>query len=163
MLGPGWIVENLGEGGATIHHTSDKPYWELMANRVVDRRPDVVLVLLGTNDSKPRHWYHRDEVARDFDALLEALERQPSHPLIWVCLPPPVFPGQWGIDESRLRDIRSLLRAKARSHRLPVIDLHEPLLARAEYFPDQVHPDERASALIAATIRERIAGPNRSP
>ena len=157
-LGSGWTVGNFGLGGATALSFGDRPYAAAKLAEVLAFRPDVVVVLLGTNDSKPRHWYYREEFARDYGALLEALKGAESHPRVWACLPPPAFPGQWGIDEGRICEVGEAIRREARKHGVPTIDLHGPLEGMGECFPDQVHPDGRGSAEMARIIYRALKG-----
>lgn len=158
MLGERWDVLAFGLGGSTILSFGDFPYIKLKLPDVLACQPDVVVILLGTNDSKPRHWYYRKEVERDYHHLLAQLEGMASRPRIWICLPPPAFPGQWGIDEGRLSEMRPVIRRVARKHGIPVIDLYEPLVDRADWFPDQIHPDPRASREIARRIYMALTG-----
>lgn len=158
MLDERWEVRNFGCGGATALSFGDHPYATLMLPKVMAYQPDVVVVLLGTNDSKPRHWYYKKEFERDYGQLLSDLEGLPTRPRIWICLPPPAFPGQWGIDEGRLSELRPVLRRIARRHGIPVIDLQAPFVDRSEWFPDQIHPDARASAEMARRICRALTG-----
>lgn len=157
-LGESWQVKNFGLGGATILETGDHPYAGLKLPEVLAFEPDVVVIVLGTNDSKPRHWYYRKEFARDYRRLLKRLATLPGPPRVWVALPPPCFPGQWGIDESRLQDLWPAIRGAARRHGVPVLDLHQPLLAHPDWFPDQVHPNEQASREMARLIYQSLTG-----
>lgn len=158
MLGPRWEVRNFGLGGGTLLSFGDYPYLSLKLPDVLAYAPDVVVVLLGTNDSKPRHWYYQKEVARDYRQLLAALKGLESSPRIWICLPPPAFPGQWGIDDQRLREMQPLIRRVARKMGIPLIDLYTPFVGRPERFPDQIHPDEKASQEIARHIYSALVG-----
>lgn len=158
MLGPQWQVLNFGRGNVTVLFSGDSPYVTLKLPEVVASDPDVVVVLLGTNDSKPRHWYYKQEFEQDYGRLLAQLKALPSHPRIWVCLPPPVFPGQWGIDARRIREMLPVIRRVARRAGVPVIDLHAPFEGRPELFPDQIHPDDEASKEIAGRICKALTG-----
>lgn len=158
MLGPRWEVRNFGLGGGTLLSFGDYPYLSLKLPDVLAYAPDVVVVLLGTNDSKPRHWYYQKEVERDYRQLLGALQGVEPAPRIWVCLPPPAFPGQWGIDDQRLREMQPRIRRVAQKMRVPLIDLYTPFVGRPERFPDQIHPDEKASQEIAQHIYRALTG-----
>lgn len=159
QLGPAWEVRNFGLGESTVLHFGDTPYLTLKFPEVLAYQPDAVVVLLGTNDSKPRHWYYWKDFVKDYARMVRELKALPSRPRIWICLPPPAFPGQWGIDEDRLREMRPLIRRVARRHGLPVIDLYAPFVGRPERFPDQIHPDPEASREMAGIIGRAVAGP----
>ena len=59
-LGDGYLVRNFGVSGRTMLCKGDQPY---MATDVYQRckefNPDIVVVKLGTNDSKPQNWRHK--------------------------------------------------------------------------------------------------------
>ena len=163
MLGPQWEVMNFGRGGAVILSEGDTPYMTLTLPEVLASEPDVVVVLLGTNDSKPRHWYYKKEFERDYGNLLAQLQAVPTRPRLWVCLPPPAFPGQWGIDGGRICEMLPVIRRVACRAGVPVIDLHTPFTGRPERFPDQIHPDVEASKEIADIICQALTGGRKFP
>ncbi len=157
-LGSDWEIRNFGLGGATALSFGDHPYAVLKLPEVLAYRPDVAVLLFGTNDSKPRHWYYRKEFERDYRKMVADLQALPSRPRIWICLPPPAFPGQWGIEAGRIKEMLPVIRRVARSQGVPVIDLHAALLDHPEYFPDQIHPDVRGSREIARHVFRALTG-----
>lgn len=157
-LGDRWEVRNFGLGGGTVLTFGDHPVATLKLPEVLAFQPDVVVILLGTNDSKPRHWYYKKEFERDYMQLVKDLKRMASSPRIWICLPPPAFPGQWGIDAGRIREMLPVIHRVARRQGIPVIDLHTPFLAHAEWFPDQVHPNPEGSAELARHVYRALTG-----
>jgi len=158
-----WDIGNFSAGGATVFASGDVPFIKLKLPEVVAFEPDVVVIFLGTNDSKPRHWYYKKEFEQDYHTLIETLKASPGHPRIWICLPPPAFPGQWGIDDGRIREMQPVIRRVARQHAIPVIDLYTPFAGRSERFPDQIHPDQQASREIADIIHQAVVGTSISP
>ncbi len=158
MMGERWDVRNFGVGGSTVLSFGDTPYASRKLPEVLAWNPDVAVILLGTNDSKPRHWYYKREFERDYGIMLETLQKRSPGIRIWVCLPPPAFPGQWGIDAGRLLEMQPVIRRVARRHGIPVLDLHSLFAGRPERFPDQVHPDAVASKEIARHIYQAVTG-----
>lgn len=157
-LGEAWQVKNFGLGGATMLESGDHPYARLKLSEVLAFEPDVVVIVMGTNDSKPRHWYYRKEFARDYRRLVKSFQALPTRPRIWIALPPPAFPGQWGIDNGRLHEMQPVLRRVARLCGVPIIDLYSPLTGHPDWFPDQVHPTSPGSTLIAQEIYLALTG-----
>ena len=114
--------------------------------------------MLGTNDTKPYNW-NALAFEHDYQALIDTLQTIPGDPMIYVCLPVPVFSTRWGINDSTLtRGVIPIARKIASRNNLPVIDLYNPLLPFPQYFPDAVHPNEQGSAEIARLIANAISG-----
>lgn len=158
MLGDKWEVANFGLGGSTVLNFGDKPYVKEKLPEVVAYKPEVVVCLLGTNDSKPRHWYYKSNFEIHYGRLIEIFQQLNPQLRLWVCLPPPAFPGQWGIDDGRIREMLPVIRRVASKHGIPVIDLYAPLKGHPEFFPDQVHPNRQGSFMLAEHIYQALTG-----
>jgi acyl-CoA thioesterase I len=160
LLGPRFEVRNLGVGGATLLKKGDKPYWGLPEFQAVSEfQPQVIILKLGTNDSKPQNWKHGDEFAHDLRNMLDHFTSLPSHPKIWVCLPVPVYETQWGINEAVVScHIIPAIRQVARETGIPTIDLHQAMSDRPEYFPDKIHPNAAGAGMMAMTIFTALKG-----
>src|SRR5512145_1640287 len=66
ILGPGFAVLNFGRSATTLQKNGDFPYWTCKEfYDVFEYRPDVIIIKLGTNDSKPFNWNAID-FARDY-------------------------------------------------------------------------------------------------
>ncbi len=163
MLGKGWEVKNFGSSGRTLLRKGDYPYWnekEFLAAK--NYNPDIVIIKLGTNDSKPWNWKYRDEFARDYSDFIREFRKLPSHPKIFICTPVPAFPGDWGITDSVIHgEVIPLVQI------LPKVIMlrsstYRALTGNREYFPDKVHPNELGSRFMAAEIYKHLC-PNCSP
>ena len=160
-LGPRWDVRNFAVSpGATALSIGDTPYLKSSQYREVLRwAPHAVLILLGTNDSKPRHWYYKKEFAEDYRRLVRELKGLPSRPNIWVVFPPPAFHGQWGVRDSVIREeVIPLLRKIARKEGVFTLDMYSVFEGHSEMFPDQIHPDDRGVALMADAFYQCLSG-----
>ena len=157
ILGDGYEVSNFGVGGRTLIRKADK----LDYGRALKSDPSVVVICVGTNDSKPYCWdNYADDYAPDYEKMVCEFKARPSRPRVILCLPPPVFNGgQWGIRESVLeQEIRPLVRRIAESTGGEVLDLTTPFRESPELFPDRVHPNPAGAAKIAALVAARIRG-----
>ncbi len=139
-------VRNFGVSGRTMQKEGDLPYWKEKA--FADAKafaPDIVLVVLGTNDSKPGNW-NAARFAGDAAEMVKTFQALPSKPRVIICLPPPVFKagqwGQWGIREAVVaKEVVPALRNVAFETGADLLDLHTPFLGCEKFFPDAVHPD----------------------
>jgi acyl-CoA thioesterase I len=160
LLGPRYDVRNFGVNGATLQKQGDKPYWNETAFREVSEfDPQVVVLMLGTNDTKPQNWKHGEEFAADLRAMLDHFTGLPAHPKIWVCLPVPVYQTQWGINEATLKgEIIPIIEQVAKEKNVPTIDLHTALSDCPQYFPDHVHPNAAGVGTMSMTVFTAFKG-----
>jgi lysophospholipase L1-like esterase len=158
ILGEKWKVENFGISGATLLKKGDKPYWK--QSRLVDAMaflPDVVVIKLGTNDTKPQNWKYKNEYVADYLKLVDTLRALPSHPIVMVCLPAPAYATRWGISDSIINaDVIPFVKLVAKQRKLKVIDLNTVLMNHAELFPDQIHPNAMGAGLMAEQIASEL-------
>ncbi|HTJ78681.1 MAG TPA: GDSL-type esterase/lipase family protein [Rariglobus sp.] len=154
LLGPNYDVGNFGVSGATLLVHGNKPYWNEAAFPKADAfAPKIVIIALGTNDSKAANWDTRHgEFLADANALVDHFAKLPSKPQIWLCLPPPIFSHAYGIDEPNAAKIRTILRSVAAAHHLKVIDPGSAMNHKAEMFPDGVHPNADGAKAMAGVI-----------
>lgn len=160
LLGDKWAVRNFGVSGATLLHNGDKPYDKQKAyNEALVFKPDVLIVKLGTNDSKPQNWKHKDEFAADYKALVDAFKKVNPKVRVYAALPVPAFPGNFGITDEVIKgEVIPLERQAAKDTGATVVDLYEALSGKKELFPDKVHPNEQGAALMAATVYHALTG-----
>ena len=157
ILGTNWNVQNFGVGGRTMLRKAD-PFDHHPA---LSSSPGIVIIALGTNDSKTGIWSKlKPEFVGDYVAMIKEFQALPSHPKVYACLPPPAFPGNWGITEDIIRDeVIPAIKQAAQMAGIDVIDLHTPLLENKPWFPDSVHPNgdgaKRIAELVGTAIKTR--------
>lgn len=154
LLGERWQVGNFGVSGRTLLKKGDFPYWAEAAYReALAYRPDVVVIMLGTNDSKPQNWRFEAEFLGDYRALVTSFLSLPSRPQVMICRPCPVpEPGNWGINEPVVMEQIRRLDGLAQEMGLKVIDMHAALRDKPELLPDRVHPNTEGAAVMARTV-----------
>jgi acyl-CoA thioesterase I len=157
ILGPGYTVLNCGQGGANMSKKSDLPYWTCNEfSNVFAFEPDVIVIKLGTNDSKPQNW-NEENFTKDFQSMLDTLKTIPTHPKIYICLPVPAYNHAWGINDSVIRaGVIPAIKKVAQTNNSTVIDLYQPLSNHVEFFPDSIHPNEAGAMTIAEVIAKNI-------
>lgn len=153
-LGQHWKVENFGVSGATLMKSGDLPY------RNQDRyaaalafKPDVVVIKLGTNDSKEWNWKYKADYVRDYIELITDFQKLESKPVVLIAYPVPAYSGAWGISGGVIeKEIRPLIDAVAKQANVKVIDLFSALSGKQEAFPDGIHPNAEGARLIAEAV-----------
>ncbi|MEN6335142.1 MAG: GDSL-type esterase/lipase family protein [Phycisphaerales bacterium] len=160
LLGEGYEVRNFGVNSRTMLKHGDFPYWDDPAyQQALAFNPDVVVIDLGGNDSKPQNWKYKDEFAADARAMIEFFRSLPAKPRVLICLPMPAFKVMWGInDEVITKELSPILRQAAEETGCDVIDLHTPFADKQAWFADNVHPNAEGAALMARIIGGTIVG-----
>ncbi|MFH0760033.1 MAG: GDSL-type esterase/lipase family protein [Bacteroidota bacterium] len=154
-LGPKYDVRNFGVSGATLLKKGDYPYWQRTEYKAaLEFNPDIVIIKLGTNDSKLQNWKFADEFIGDYTDLIDTFKALSSKPRILVALPVPVFvPEKWGIRDSVVRDqIIPKIKQVAKATKSQYIDLYTPLLDAKSAFPDDVHPNAIGASMMVEEI-----------
>ena len=168
-LGDGWNVHNFGLNGATMLQQGDLPYRKQpIFNRVMEFKPDVIVISLGGNDSKhptdevkdaPNNWQHADEYVGDYKEMIAAFRTLNPRVKLYVCIPLPAYPGQWGINDTTIREgIAPKVRQIAQETGATIIDLYSALSGKPELFPDTVHPNAAGARLVAAAAYRTMTG-----
>ena len=154
-LGEDYWVKNFGVSARTMLNKGDFPYMNEQAWRdALAFKPDIVVIKLGTNDSKPHNWQYGEEFKQDLQQMIKALGKAK----IYLCTPIPAFKSTWDISDSVITNsIIPIQQEVARKNKLQVIDLHT-LMANDEELvqPDGIHPNNKGVAKMADIIAEAI-------
>src|SRR5262245_55187841 len=71
LLGTNFMVGNFGVSGRTLLKQGDFPYWKETAfKQSHDFYPDIVIIQLGTNDSKPQNWRYGTNFVANYEELI---------------------------------------------------------------------------------------------
>ena len=154
LLGDEYRVQNFGVSGATLLKKGDFPYWRTPElQRATEFNPNIVVIKLGTNDSKPQNWRYGREFGPDLLAMVEHFEQLPAKPRIYLCYPVPIYEPRWGISANVVAaGIPPVIRQVAKVKNLEILDLYTPLTRHPEWFPDKIHPNAHGAAKIAETV-----------
>lgn len=155
LLGQGWEVRNFGVSGSIVQFSGDLPYaaTEDFYNSM-DYEPDVVVFMLGTNDSKSCNWTTPEVFRTDYEQLLLGYtQRNPKVQLV-LCTCCAVGENGFDIQESRVSIINNLVRTVAEEQGLPLVDIHTLTLDHPQWFPDGVHPNNDGAAAIARAVSD---------
>jgi len=160
MLGDRWDVQNFGVSRVTLLKKGNVPYWNQEEfKKALEFNPDVVVIKLGTNDTKPINWKYKDEFIGDYIDLIEQFRELEAKPKIWICYPVPAYPERWGISDKVIKEeILPLIDEIADKTDVPIIDLYSALSDKAEMFPDKIHPNAEGAKLMAEAICHTLTG-----
>ncbi len=159
MLGDAYQVTNFGVSGRTLLRKGDFPYWnEPQFQQVKDFGADILVIMLGTNDSKPQNWAHKTEFRQDYlDMIAEFKKTMPADGKVYVVIPVPVTKDAFGITAAVMdNELRLMLMDIADETNSELIDLYTPLMTRSDLFADGVHPNKEGLGIMAKNIARAI-------
>ncbi len=157
VLGEGFIVGNFGACGTTVSLDSENPYFHSRAfMQAKEFKPDIAVVMLGTNDANPNLDGMRHFVA-DYLTLLDELKSITSKPKIWVVRPPHIFDEAWLSGRVMRTKIIPVVDEAAKQANLLLIDVYSAV-DKPELFFDGVHPNDEGARIIADVICRAING-----
>ena len=160
MLGEKWEVQNFGVSGSTLLNSGDKPYQKEGAfKKAKEFNPDVVVIILGTNDTKPQNWKRKDDFEADYKDMIRQFSELPSKPRIYICYPPYIAGnGNWGINEPNTKAEFPVVDNVAKATKAGVIDVHAALNGKDALIPDKVHPNTAGATEIAKVVFRGLTG-----
>ena len=165
MLGSAWIVKNFGKSGRTLLKQGDFPYWnESIYQDALQFTPDVVIIKLGTNDTKPQNWKHIADFKNDYRALVESFRSLPGKPRIYICTPCPVVgSGAFTINNAGVVEEVGWVKELAAELKVGLVDMNAAFAGKSELLPDKVHPNEEGATLLASTAYSALTGKDPAP
>jgi lysophospholipase L1-like esterase len=133
-------------------------------------KPSVVIIMLGTNDSKPVNWAHQSEFLPDYRDLVKLFQALDTKPRIFLCHVPTVIePNKYKITETNSLVIDQRVDALAKETGLEVIPMDQAygtdlsvLKVNNDVTPpvmdDNVHPNKQGALELAQTAAKAITG-----
>ncbi len=157
-LGRSAVVGNFGRGGATCILADDTPYaGSPQDTDAMAFAPDVVLIMLGTNDARSANAAKRGAFAADLAVMGHRFATLPSMPIVVLCTPLPAFRANHTVDPQAVaNDLAPAVRQVAAAAIWPLIDLNRTMAKLGPSCADGIHPDAAATATMAAAIHAAL-------
>lgn len=159
MLGDNYWVKNFGVSARTMLNKGDHPYMNEPAYKnALAFNPNIVVIKLGTNDSKSFNWKYKADFMKDAQNMINAFKGLPSQPKIYLCYPSKAYLTGDGIkDDIISKEIIPMIKKLAKKNDLSVIDLHTAMDGMPELFPDRIHPNEKGAQVMAKAVYQSIS------
>jgi lysophospholipase L1-like esterase len=147
-------VGNFGAGGTTIALDAPTPYMNQSTFEEAEEfLPNIVVVMLGTNDASPEIQPYNGFFVQDYLELIRHFQVLQSKPQVWVVKPPQIFHNGTGLSTEFLdANVVPKIEQVAAQANLPLIDVYSASLNHDGYFFDGVHPNGDGCKLIAQLV-----------
>ena len=153
-LGAAYNVGNFGVSGTNWLKNVVSPIGVVEYTPSHDFAPNIVIIMLGTNDAIPSTWAGKDHFVADYEELIDSYTSLASHPRVYVNLPPPIGTSPFGHSGNILaNEVVPMIRQVAMDKMVTAIDIFtafggtmfDPSLFGSL---DQVHPSDKGQQLI---------------
>ena len=169
LLGQDYLVGNFGVSGHCIQETSDQPYTYSNSYKMsLDYDADIVVFMMGSNDTKVDNWQGIDHFRNSYCKLLDSYRDAK----IILCTPPTAFYinslGEVTMDDSDgitsfeiqpnyVEEIADMVYDVAREYGYPVVDINTLTDDNPQWFTvDGTHPNEDGAKAIAESVHEKV-------
>ena len=159
-LGAEYEVRNFGYNDASARFDADTPYVKKSVyQESLAWNPDVVLLMLGSNDTKKRNW-DPEIFRRDYKRIVESYLKLPSEPRVILIAPIQIFqpmhiPLLGLYTETMENGVRPAIREIAAEMGLELVDLVN-LFTDSKYMMDGVHPQREGARMLEEAIYSGI-------
>lgn len=169
ILGEDYHVMNFGSSGSCVNPDGDQPYTgRAVYQESLDYDADILVFMLGTNDSKPENWTDMDTFIKDYQELLGTYLEGENPPQIYIGLcaeayytedaDPSTGSAGFDIQPAIVDEIAARLQQEYVSvDHIKVIDIHSLTEAHPEWFEaDGIHPNKDGARAIAEAVADAI-------
>jgi lysophospholipase L1-like esterase len=161
LLGSDYDVQNFGHSSYSMLTIADKSYWNSpMFQAAQDFQPDIVTIMLGTNDAHPDYWpLYENLYVTDYLDMIAFFQDPPFHSTVIVLGLPWLKPGGRYDGVVALDALLPGIASQAGAEFVEIWDiLVNSGLSQNQLMKDPIHPSAAAHSIIAETIYPVIAG-----
>lgn len=159
LLGSEYEVHNFGVSARTLLKRGDRPYWNESAySQALNLQPDIVIIMLGTNDAKLNtNWTpHKDEFKSDYQSMIRAFEGLASNPKVWICQIVPAYQTIWEISDATIKnEVNPKIKEVSEEEGFGLLDMYSAMSNKANMFlSDGIHPNATGAEEMANYIHQ---------
>ena len=155
ILGDDFKVGNFGKSGIPLaRYDTTREYKNALA-----LKPDLVVIMLGTNDAHKKNWKSRDFFKEKLTSLMADFRKANPAVKFYLCVPLPIFHSKWGHDGKLLAgQIVPVVKEVAKKEKCKIIDLYTFFLDKEAMMKDGVHPKPEGYRIMAEKIASVLKG-----
>lgn len=160
LLGPEYTFFNYGLSNRTLLPVGKDSYFKEKIGKIAwNTQADILIFMLGTNDSKRILWDEALFEKAYMDAIRHYQQMQ-CFQQIYIMIPPRVFDGNPGRKDCNSfiieKNVAPVVRRVAAACDVRLIDLYTLTQDHQEWFPDKLHPNKEGNRAIAEEIARQI-------
>ena len=157
LLGDGFTVLNFGSSGMTLQREGDYPYCKDRRYEACFRSdPDLVIVMIGTNDSKKQN-ADADRYERELGEAVERFLSLPSSPDVILASCCTAFSDIDTISNAFISGpMREAQKKVSARYGIPFVDICKETENHPDWFCDRIHPSNEGYGELAAIFREAV-------
>lgn len=167
LLGDEYHVNNFGVSGSCVQTTSDQPYVNTDTfKQAVEYEADILVISMGSNDSKPENWKGEEAFKAAFQEYVERFLVEGKEQKVFICttakcwFPEGVTEGttNYDLQPAVCDQMAQIMVQVAEENGWYLVDLHAETAAHREwYLEDCVHFNNEGAAGYAKVVYEAIA------
>ena len=160
MLTSDWQIGNFGVSGRTMLKKGDFPIWaEQKFADALKFNPNIVVIMLGTNDSKYYNWAYKADYYKDYVSMIDTFAHLASKPKIYICYPLKVFSKLYDINDVVIHDeIIPIIHQVSIDKNVKIIDCYTPTLDKSSLLSDGIHPNIAGAHFVAEIMYTALTG-----
>lgn len=164
LLGEDYFVYNFGANSHKAQKGGAYSYWNHRYFQLSQQiQPNIVLLMLGTNDSKQANWCGIEAYLNDYRDLITQYRALPSNPQVFIMtLPTAYIKGNhhelhFTMQMDAILEMVEAQRQLAECEGLPLIDTHSATSGMPEAFVlDGIHANVQGAKIIAQTAYDAL-------
>ena len=162
-MGTDHLVSNFGLRNATASASGDLPYVESEEyQQSLKSKPDIVVLMLGTNDTKTYNWNASDYEA-GLKELVESYQQLDTKPTVYLMRSPYCYSldgsdvAEYDIQPAVVADeLGGIVEKVAAETGVEVIDLYQLTEGQDELYTDGIHFNAKGYELIADEVYSNL-------
>ena len=162
-MGTDHLVSNFGLRNATASASGDLPYVESEEyQQSLKSKPDIVVLMLGTNDTKTYNWNASDYEA-GLKELVESYQQLDTKPTVYLMRSPYCYSldgsdvAEYDIQPAVVADeLGEIVEKVAAETGVEVIDLYQLTEGQDELYTDGIHFNAKGYELIADEVYSNL-------
>lgn len=160
LLGEEYQVLNYGLPNRTLQSTGNMPYCnEDFYTESLAQDADIVIIMLGSNDSKPDFW-NAERFEKEYTQLVQQYQNMASAPEVYIMIPTAIYlenPDSGDCSDEIVREeLAPIITRVAEATGAKLIDLYIVTEGHPDWYKDGLHPTAEGNEAIAQVICEAI-------